>query len=461
MVNKDLPEQAIAERFATWVAGLEARQVPDGVRRTARNALLDFAGLCVAARGEAYVRAVRDSWTGRGEATAIGHDAALDAAGAAFINGTAAHGEDYDDTFEGTPVHTGAVILPAALAAAELEGRPGADVLRGIAVGTELMCRMALVATTGIHRAGFHPTAVIGAIGAAVAVSATLGLDAGQTASALGIAGSMASGIIEYLAEGTWTKRMHAGWAAQSGLRAALMARAGFAGPRTVIEGRHGFFFAFAADDAVRDFAVLTEGLGVRWFAADIAFKPYPCGTMAQPYIDCALALVRNGVRPDDVAEMTCEVGEGTVHRLWEPLAEKRAPSSPYSAKFSVPFCIAVAFIDGACGLGQFSETRIRDPEVLDLARRVGYVIDPANEYPRNYTGHIRAVLRDGSVREARQPHLRGGRREPLTDADLRTKFEANCAFGGWTEAQAAALADFCAGVFDAPDMAELAAFRG
>jgi 2-methylcitrate dehydratase PrpD len=280
-------------------------------------------------------------------------------------------------------------------------------------------------------------------------------------ASALGTAGSMASGIIEYLAEGTWTKRIHAGWAAQSGLRAALMARAGFMGPRTVIEGQHGFFFAFAAHDARRDFAAMTDGLGARWHAANIAFKPYPCGTMTQPFIDCAVALARDGVRPADIVEIACEVGEGTVHRLWEPLAEKKAPSTSYSAKFSVPFCIAVALADGACGLGQFSEARIGDREVMDLAARIGYVIDPDNEYPRNYSGHIQATLKDGSVREVRQPHLRGGRREPLTADELRAKFRANCAFGGWAEARTTALEEFCAGAFDAANVKGLAAFRG
>ena len=157
-----------------------------------------------------------------------------DAAGAAFINGTAAHGEDYDDTFEGTPVHTGAVAVPAVLAACEVNHRSSDDLIKGIAVAAELMCRMALVQPTGQHKAGFHPTAVIGAMGAAAGVGAALGLDENKIKDGLGVAGSFASGIIEYLAEGAWTKRLHPGWAAQSGIRAALLGREGFLGPRTV-----------------------------------------------------------------------------------------------------------------------------------------------------------------------------------------------------------------------------------
>ena len=449
-----------AEVFSRWSAQLPAAALPEALRESIGNAVLDFAGLCLAARDTPYVAAALQAWDGAGACTAIGHARAFDAAGAAVVNGMAAHGEDYDDTFEGTPVHTGAVILPAVLAACEAHGRSGADALRGIAVGVELMCRMALVAPTAIHRAGFHPTAVIGALGAAAAVSAALGLDARQSTDAIGIAGSLASGIIEYLAEGTWSKRLHPGWAAQSGLRAALLGRAGFSGPRTVLEGEHGFFRAFGVAAIAPDFSHLTSGLGETWHAAWVAFKPYACGTMCQPFIDCAIALAREGVRAQDIARIECNVGEGTVHRLWEPAEEKRNPSSSYSAKFSVPFCIAVAFLDGAAGLAQFSEARVADPAVRALAAKVSYRIDPANEYPRNYSGHLRVTRSDGGVREIVQPHLRGGRHEPLSRAELEAKFFANARFGGCSELQTAALLAACRGAFAAPRLDFLAAFR-
>ena len=450
-----------AEAFAGWAASIAVADIPDAPRRAAERALLDFAGLAIAARNTDYVGALLDGWDGEGPCTAFGHARTLDAAGAAVVNGTAAHGEDFDDTFEGTPVHTGAVVIPAVLAACERHGRSGADALRGIVVGTELMCRMALVTPTAIHRAGFHPTAVIGAMGAAAGVGAALGLDPRQITDALGVAGSMASGIIEYLAEGTWPKRLHPGWAAQCGVRAAALGRHGFLGPRTVFEGTHGFFFAFADAAITPDYSHLTEKLGETWRMETIAFKPYACGTMTQPFIDCAIALAGRGVAPDRVSEITCDVGEGTVHRLWEPLAEKRRPTTPYSAKFSVPFCIAVAMVDREAGLGQFTEERIADPGILRLASVIGYRIDPADEYPRNYSGHIRATLADGTVVEARQPHLRGGAREPLGADELVAKFRANAAFGGWNEAQATALADYCGSLFDAPDLSGLKAFRG
>jgi 2-methylcitrate dehydratase PrpD len=433
----------VAESIAEWLAGTKAERLPVEAAETAQKLLVDVAGLCIAARREPYVAATlsavdpRPSADGAaGSCTALGHAGAFDAFGAALVNGTAAHGEDFDDTFEGGPVHSGAVIVPAVLAACEREHLGGDRFLIGVVTGVELLCRLSLVAPLATHDAGFHPTAVFGAIAAAGAVGAALALPGAAIASALGIAGSMASGIIEYLAEGTWTKRMHAGWAAHSGVRAALMARGGFVGPGTVLEGTHGVYRAFAPS-VKPDFAKLVDGLGSRWVMPSVAFKPYACGTMTQPFIDCARRLAADGVRARDVRDVECEVAAGTVPRLWEPLASKHRPPTSYAAKFSTPFCMAVGFLDGKAGLAQFTEARIQDPEVLAFASKIRYTIDPANEYPRKFTGHLRATLIDGGAREFRQPHMRGGAEAPLPAAELETKFMDNALYGGWTTGEA------------------------
>jgi 2-methylcitrate dehydratase PrpD len=316
------------------------------------------------------------------------------------------------------------------------------------ASGIELMCRLGLVAPKMVHKAGFHPTAVFGAMGAAAGVAAALGLDRKQTVDALGIAGSMASGIIEYLAEGTWTKRMHAGWAAQSGLRAALMAKSGFSGPRTVFEGTHGLFHGFA-HTTEGNYDALLGDFGARWVTETLAFKPYPCGTMTHPYIDCARRLAARGVKPEDVAEIVCDVGEGTVHRLWEPLAAKQKPANGYAGKFSQPYCVAAALVRRNVGLGDFTDAAVQDTRVLALAAKVRYRIDPDNPYPDEFTGHIRATLNDGSVVEERQPHFRGGAKEPLTRADIEDKFVLNCRHGGWDDGATKAALKLAQSLYD------------
>jgi 2-methylcitrate dehydratase PrpD len=452
-------QPAVADRLAAWLASLDPMMLPKPVTDMARRLVLDVLGLCIAARKSDYVKATLSTCDSGGSCTAFGHPGGFNAFDAALINGTAAHGEDFDDTFEGGPVHAGAVIVPAVLAACEREGLGGDRLLIGIASGGELICRLALVTPKAIHAAGFHPTAVLGALSAAGGVAAALGLDAPRAAAAIGIAGSMASGIIEYLAEGTWTKRMHAGWAAQAGIRAALLARSGFTGPRTVLEGTHGFFQAFAP--SIRpDFARLLDGLGSHWLMPSIAFKSYACGTMTQPYIDCAIALAERGIPADQIVEIVCNVGEGTVHRLWEPLSAKHAPPTPYAAKFSTPFCMAVGFFDRRAGFSQFTEQRIRDQAVLALARRIRYEIDPENPYPAAFTGHLRAVLRDGGLQEISQGHLRGGALAPLSAAELERKFVDNAIYGGWSDEDAARACSWCARLFASGAIAECESFR-
>jgi 2-methylcitrate dehydratase PrpD len=428
--------KSVSEALVEKVLRIRASDLPKRVRSTCEDLLIDVGGLCVAARRSNYVLAIRKGVDRGGQCTAIGHAGGFRAEDAALINGTAAHGEDFDDTFEGGPVHSGAVVVPAVLAACERYGCGGSAALLGIAAGVEAMCRLSLVAPKKIHKAGFHPTAVLGVFGSTLGVSKSLGLSQKQTVNALGIAGSMAGGIIEYLAEGAWTKRLHAGWAAQAGIRAVRLAKEGFTGPRTVFEGTHGAFFAFA-HGVEFPYEKLTKQFGETWLMTGLTFKPYATGTMNQPYVDCALRLRQHGFRAEDVAEVHCDTAEGYVHRLWEPLAAKQRPANDYAAKFSTPFNIAVAFVTGGAGFEAFTPRTVRDKRILALAGKVRYAVDPNNPYPDGYTGHVRIILKDGRVFEERQPHIRGGMHEPLARVDIADKFRRNAAWGGWPKALA------------------------
>jgi 2-methylcitrate dehydratase PrpD len=453
-----VPEVSVAEQLVDRILALEPARLPASLGARCEDLAVDVLGLCVTARNEDYVKATLAACDDDGPCTAIGHARTLGAAGAALVNGTAAHGEDFDDTFEGGPVHAGAVIVPAVLAACERHNPDGPSALLGIAVGVETMCRLSLLAPKLVHKAGFHPTAVFGTLAAAAGVGAALRLDRRQMIDALGIAGSMAAGIIEYLAEGAWTKRMHAGWSAQSGIRAALMARHGFSGPRTVLEGTHGFLHAFAhKTDA--PYGLLTDDFGARWVTETLAFKLYPCGTMTHPYIDCARRLGARGIKAADIREMVCEVGEGTVHRLWEPLADKQRPPNGYAGKFSTPYCVAAGFVHGNVGLDSFTDAAVQDAAVREVAAKVRYVVDPQNPYPNNFTGHIRAVMRDGTEIEERQPHIRGGAHEPLSRADIEEKFALCCRHGGWDKARIEAALKLAQGLYGG--RIDLKALRG
>ena len=445
----------IAEEFSSWSKTLSVKDIPEKTQSTLKFLLKDICGIILSARNENYVKSLVETYKGSGNLVSLGHIERFDLFSSAIIAGTAAHGEDFDDTFEGNPMHVGATMIPAMLSAAQKFNLNGDQILKGLTIGSELICRLALVAPTAMHKQSFHPTAVCGTFGVAAGLSSVLDLTEKQMVSALGIAGSFTSGIIEYLAEGSWTKRVHPGWSANSGMNATLIAKSGFYGPRTVFEGKHGFFEAFALKEIERDYSHLTDGLGNRWENQNLAFKPFACGTMAQPFVDCAIKIRKKIKNLNNISSITAKVGEGTVHRLWEPLKEKKNPSTPYSAKFSVPYCVAVGFVRGDAGLNEFNEKSINDKEILNLASKVNYEIDPNNEYPKNYTGTLICKTSENEFTE-HQPCFRGGIKEPLTKDDIDKKYNANLNYSKISEENKKNLNNFIETLFTKPDFSKI-----
>ena len=423
----------ISQQLSQWAVSLTPESLPEATVEKIRDILVDVVGLCVAARHTNYVAGAKAS-SEPGNHIIIGHSDRVSPTSAALVNGTAAHGEDFDDTFEGGPVHSGAVVVPALLAAAQTHCLSNKRVVLGMAVAAEVLCRLALALPKGVHRAGFHPTAVLGVFGATIGICSACQAKEEVISNALGIAGSMASGIIEYLGDGSWTKRMHPGWAAQSALRACAMAQAGFIGPRAVFEGTHGVFNTFAPSIEPLPEQLFKE-LGAHWVTETIAMKPYPCGSMIQPYIDCAIKLKDRGVSLEGLEAVICKTAEGIVHRLWEPLELKRRPPTEYAAKFSTPFGIALGLVRGRAGLSDYTEETIRDDTLLNIARLVDYEIDPDDPYPDVFTGHVRLVYADGRYEEIEQGFVRGGIDNPLSRREIDEKFRANVAYGGSDEA--------------------------
>ena len=428
----------VAERLAQLIVTAQPENDPLA-RQVGHRLVLDVVGICLAARHEPYVKAALAAVEQDGPCTVMGLARGYGVEAADFVNGIAAHGEDFDDTYEGGPVHAGAVVVPALLAAAQRHGLSGDMLLRGIAIGVEVTCRLCSVAPMKVHKAGFHPTAIFGVMGAVAGLGAALQLSSVQIVNALGIAGSMAGGIIEYLADGSWTKRMHPGWAAQSAYRAVRLAQADFKGPKTVFEGQHGLFHGFA-NTSDGDFEAMLHGFGQTWIWTSIAFKPYACGTMAHPYIDCARAFRRQGIPLDQIATIECETAEGIVHRLWEPLAIKHAPPNGYAAKFSIPYAIAAGLMFDDAGLGEYAEGVVARSDVRALAAKVSYRVDPDNPYPKQFTGHVRITLVSGEVHEHRQGFFKGGTDHPMSEEDLMQKFLANCRYGRVSEVQIQAI---------------------
>ena len=449
-------EISLAEKFSEWVHKLKINDIPEEVVNKLQLVVMDSFGLMVSAKDAQYIKSLISALQETGDCTLVGHNTKVNPFNAAIINGTAIHGEDFDDTFEGTPVHVGSVMVPAMLSSAQAKNLDGKKFLKGLVVGSELICRLALVAPTAVHRQGFHPTAIFGAFGSSIGVSSLLGNSINEMSSGLGIVGSMASGIIEYLAEGTSTKRLHPGWAAGCGWQSANFAKSGFLGPRTVFEGQHGVFYSFAKNNIEADFSHIISELGNRWETKNLALKPYACGTMAQPFIDCAIKLRGKIDNIDKIDKVIASVGEGTVHRLWEPLEEKQNPSTPYGAKFSVPYCISIGLIKGSAGLNEFTNKYLKNSDVIKLASKINYEINPKDEYPRNYTGKIKLIMEDGTVYSSSQECLRGGKRDPLSTDEVRKKFEANLKFANVKSSEIERLYDFVKNIFKSKNLKDI-----
>ena len=460
--NAETQAKLISETLAGFVHGLSPAAIPAHVRERAKHLILDATGIALASGRYDFAHKAMTAIAGLGGegcVPVIGLPARLPPRDAALINGILVHGLDFDDTHSGGIIHATASMWPTVMATSYMRGASGADLVTAYVAGIESAIRLAAVGSGPFHQLGFHPTGLIGVFGCTLAAGTLMGLSPQALVSGQGIALSMASGSMEFLEDGVWTKRMHPGWAAQSGYRAARLAVGGFLGPRTVFEGTHGLFHGFARDPAC-DWSRLLGGFGEEWIMRTIAFKPYPCGTMAHPYIDCALRLRAAGLAAERVASILCETAEGFVHRLWEPIAAKRLPPNGYAAKFSIPYAVATALIHGEAGLSAFGDDAVSNEAVRTLSAKVGYVIDPDHPYPRSYTGHVRVTLDDGQVLEERQPHLRGGVAEPLTGSEIDAKFHANALHGGWDRSRADGAVTWVRKLFDAGEV-DLSPWRG
>jgi 2-methylcitrate dehydratase PrpD len=408
--------------LAEWSTSLELDAVPADVREAARLHLLDAVGTGLAALALGELPAVREAALELGgppQATALGIEERLSPGAAALVNGSLMHALDFDDTHEVALVHSSAVVAPAMLAAGEAVGASGADMLAAAIGGYEISSRIGLAAPGALHRRGFHPTSVCGVFAAAAVASRLRGLTAEQTTNALGIAGSQASGLMEFLGTGSQTKPLHAGWAAFAGITAASLAAHGATGPASVLEGRFGLL---ASHLDSFDAEALTADLGTRWETTRIAFKPYPTCHASHAALD---ALVATGASAGDVQAIEALVAsEVAVELVLEPRERKLRPATPYEAKFSLPYCLAALLVRGELGVAAFTPEAIADERVLDLASRVSYAVVPFPD-GNELSGGVRVSTSIGVVEEC-VLRPRGGAGNPLATEDIHAKFRAN-----------------------------------
>ncbi len=415
-----------AERLAAFAVALRPDDVPAAVRQRAVLHLLDAVGCAYAASGlgeGAEARSVVESQGGTPESSLIGTRARAPASGGALANGTLMHALDFDDTHPASICHITTVVAPAALAVAEAVGASGRDLVTAYVAGCETVARLGAAADGEFHRRGFHATGVCGVFGAAVAAARLLSLDAVTTTRALGIAGSFAPGLLEFLGDGSSTKRLHAGGAARAGVDAALLAAAGATGPAGVIDGRFGLFATHLGDPHVRAVSAQLDDLGRRWETAAMAIKPYPCCHFMHGALE---ALASLDLAADDVLRIDVRVADAGVGLILEPAAEKPRPRTPYDAKFSLPFTAGALLVHGRVGVDTFTADGIDDEAAVAVARRMSYEPVPLAEMANGFGGSVAVRTVDGRTLRASVDQPRGSVAAPMTTDEVRAKFRDN-----------------------------------
>ena len=414
---------------ASWLAGLAYDQIPAAVIADTKLRFLDIIGVSLAASaapaGEIARRTALRLGTGL-EAHILGFGDRVPATSAAMANGTMAHALDFDDTHNESVIHVSAPVVSTALATGQLTKSSGKAVLTAAIGGAEITCRIGCVTPSAFHKRGFHPTGVIGTFGSALISGKLLGLDALQLQNAMGIAGSQASGILEFFSDGSFAKQLHPGWAAHSGIIASYLASEGFTGPATVLEGRYGLFATHLGPGSYSMDRVVQK-LGTEWICTKTSFKPYPCGHVVHPFLDAILSLYRNeGLRADDVVRITCPTAEWMLPIMCEPREVKLAPATEYHAKFSFQYTIAAALYFGRLGVEAFTDAAIRNQDILSLARRVFNEVDPQAPDPSRFKGWVIVETKSGKRLERVVENNWGSESNPLSASDVHQKFRDN-----------------------------------
>jgi 2-methylcitrate dehydratase PrpD len=421
---------ALAMQLAHWVSRATFEDLPRDVVGSTKLRMLDVLGLALAGSETRFGRSIRAGAVAMspvGQCRILGTGDRVGVTTAAFANASLPQALEFDDTHDESIVHMSSPSVAAALALAETRPLSGRDVILAIALSNEIACRVGVVAPGQFHRRGFHPTGLFAPFGVTYGAGKLLGLDANRLAWAAGTCGSLAAGVLECWVDGTDTKFLHSGWAAQSGIAAAMLAEAGVTGPPAVLEGRLGFFASHLPADAPRRLERVVEGLGTAWESRAASFKPFPAAHVLHPYISAILRVrERDGIRPDDVVRIDCPVAEFNVPIVCEPVEEKVAPATQAHGRVCLQYTLAEALHCGTLGRDAYRDATRLDPDILALARKVHYHVAPDFPGHGRFKGEVRLTLADGRTIVETEEHNRGSVSNPMSEGELRAKFDDN-----------------------------------
>ena len=415
-------------KLAEHCTSIRFEDLSSEVIRYTTYLMLDFLGLApkgLSLESTRQIHSLIRKMGGKGNGTVIGTRLRTLPQYAALANATASHSLSLDDIYPPASIHPGSTIFAASLAVAEWVSADGKRLIEGVVAGYETTLRIADAVGSKEHYAlGWHPTATCGTFGATVAVSRILGLDTDKTTSALGIAGSMASGSMEFLEDGSWTKRIHPGLAAQRGIQAALLANEGFKGPRAILEGKWGFLRGTSGNpEPFR----LVEGLEGRLRILDSGIKLHACCRYNQSPIDAVLKLKKeHDLRPDRIERIHVEIFGAAFPLVVDPWEEKMDPKTDVQAQFSLPYTVAAAVVRGRVSFEEFLPESLSDASIREVMARVEVIHDPELDpaFPRSWPARVKIRTTDGKHLESKIDFPRGDVNNPLSWDELVIRFK-------------------------------------
>jgi 2-methylcitrate dehydratase PrpD len=421
----------LSTELAIWASSLGYEDLPEDVVSATKLRVMDVIGLSLAGAETPFGRSIRAAaiaLSPSGPCRVLGTGDKVGVTAAAFANGAFSQALEFDDTHNESIVHMSSPAVAAALALSEIGPVSGRDLIAAVALGNEISCRVGSVASGQFHKRGFHPTGLFATFGVTYLASKLLGLDAHQMAQAAGICGSFASGLLQCWVDGTQTKFLHPGWAAQSGITAAVLAREGTTGPAEVFEGRFGLFASHLQDGAqFANYGRISDDLGTHWESRNSSFKPFPAAHVLHPYISAILRLRnQHGIAIEDVERIECPVTEFIVGIVCEPTEEKFAPASDSHGRVSMQYSLAEALTHGSLGKNAYRADSLRNHDILSLARRVNYYVDPEYPGPGRFKGEVTITLKDGRTFHELEEYNRGSVENPMSYEEIRAKFDEN-----------------------------------
>jgi 2-methylcitrate dehydratase PrpD len=414
-----LHRSGVTQRLARFAVETRWDDIPSPVRHQAKRALMNFFAVamagCRTGPVEVALRSLAE-FSGGKQATLVGRTERIDALSAAFLNAAGANVHDFCDTHLRTVIHPTAPVAPALLALAELRQVSGSDLLLAFILGNEIQARIGLAISPSHYSRGWHITSTCGVFGAASGAGKLLGLDERRMVWALGTAATQAAGLCECL--GTAAKSASVGNAARNGLWSALLAKKGFDGPPEPLAGVQGYYNAVAETP---DLSLVTDRLGESWEIMATSYKPYPCGFVIHPVLDCVL----DWRRDHPAAEVARVVVRGNP--LLSDRADRPDVSTGRESQVSVQHAVAAALAIGQAGLDEFTDASVRDPNVLALRSKVEVIRDPAFS---TIAAAVDITTADGTIHKMSQSAARGSDVNPMSDADIEDKLRKVAA--GW-----------------------------